>query len=89
MIQCTHRQKLKTCMYGNFPTGTHLNCYKQFDGLGGEIAHKFYRDVHFDKTDPYTASITTRRSAGISLLLVSLIILFGQCWLVSYYFASL
>lgn len=49
--------------------GVHLTCYRQFDGYGGEIAHKFYRDVHFDNSEPYTAEVTD--GSRLSLLLVS------------------
>lgn len=49
--------------------GAHLNCFKRFDGFGGEIAHKFITDVHFDKTEPYTNDANDENA--ISLLLVS------------------
>lgn len=48
--------------------GVHLSCIRQFDGYGGEIAHKYYRDVHFDNSEPYTVELSSGTS--ISLLLV-------------------
>ena len=59
------------CKYPAFVTGVHLSCYRQFDGYGGEIAHKFNRDVHFDNSEPYTAEVSA--SNHISLLLVSVL----------------
>lgn len=56
----------------NHVPGTHLTCNKQFDGYGGEVAHKFFRDVHFDKTEPYSASNEASMNT-ISLTLVSLL----------------
>ena len=49
--------------------GTHLDCHKRFDGNGGEVAHKFYRDVHFDKEEPFSDSPAASAST-ISLTLV-------------------
>ncbi|XP_067952028.1 matrix metalloproteinase-21-like [Watersipora subatra] len=52
-----------------FLEGIHLSCYRQFDGYGGEIAHKFHRDVHFDNSEPYTIHLSS--PDRISLLLVA------------------
>ena len=50
-------------------SGAHLDCHKRFDGNGGEVAHKFYRDVHFDKEEPFSDSPVASAST-ISLTLV-------------------
>lgn len=64
-------------------SGAHLNCFKQFDGYGGEIAHKFIRDIHFDKTEPYVGEMPGSSSRtefnqenAINLLLVRCFSLF-------------
>lgn len=34
-------------------SGRHLTCTKDFDGYGGELAHEYKRDVHFDQAEPF------------------------------------